>query len=79
MKTMAVGELKSCFSKILEEVRHGEKVGISYGKSKKTIAIIVPYREQRKAERKIGILDGKTRIEFRDDFEMTAEELVTMK
>jgi hypothetical protein len=46
---------------------------------KKTIAMIVPYTEQGKTERKIGILDGKTRIEFRDDFEMTAEELLAMK
>jgi prevent-host-death family protein len=79
MKTMAVGELKTRLSKILEEVRHGERVGISYSKSEKPIAMIVPYIEQGKAERKIGILDGKTRIEFRDDFEMTSEELLAMK
>ena len=79
MKTMAVGELKTRFSKILEEIRQGEKVGISYGRSKKPIAMIVPYIEQGKTERKIGILDGKTRIEFRDDFEMTAEELLAMQ
>jgi antitoxin (DNA-binding transcriptional repressor) of toxin-antitoxin stability system len=79
MKTMAVEELKTRLSNILEEVRHGEKVGISYGRSKKPIAMIVPFVEQEKTERKIGILDGKTRIEFRDDFEMTAEELLAMK
>ena len=79
MKTMAVGEIKTRFSKILEEIRHGEKVGISYGRSKKPIAMIVPYVEKEKTERKIGILDGKTRIEFRDDFEMTAEELLAMQ
>ena len=41
--------------------------------------MIVPYIEQEKTERKTGILDGKTRIEFRDDFEMTTEELLAMK
>jgi antitoxin (DNA-binding transcriptional repressor) of toxin-antitoxin stability system len=79
MKTMAFGELKTRFSKILEELRQGEKVGISYGRSKKPVAVLVPYGERGKAERKIGILDGKTRIEFRDDFEMTAEELLAIK
>ena len=79
MKTMPVGELKTRFSKILEEVRRGEKVGISYGRSKKPIAMIVPYIEQGKTERKIGILDGKTRIELSDDFKMTTEELLAMK
>ena len=79
MKMMAVGELKMQFSKILEEVRHGEKVGIAYGRSKKPIAMIVPYIAQEKTKREIGILDGKTRIELRDDFEMTTEELLAMK
>jgi len=30
---------------------------------------------EKKAERKIGILDGKVTIEFKDDFAMTAEKL----
>jgi antitoxin (DNA-binding transcriptional repressor) of toxin-antitoxin stability system len=77
MKTMAVEELKTHFFKILEDVQRGEKVGISYGK--RTVAMIVPYIEQGKTERKIGILDGKTRIEISDDFEMTTEELLAIK
>ena len=31
--------------------------------------------EVKKGERKIGILDGKTKIEFMNDFQMTTEEL----
>jgi antitoxin (DNA-binding transcriptional repressor) of toxin-antitoxin stability system len=76
MKTMAVGELKTHFSEILKEVKNGKQVGILYGKAKKPIAMIVPYNDERKIERKIGILDGKVRIEFKDDFEMTSEELL---
>ena len=72
---MAVGELKAHFSEILEEVKQGEKVGILYGRAKTPVAMIVPYGEEKKAERKIGILDGKVTIQFRDDFKMTAEEL----
>jgi antitoxin (DNA-binding transcriptional repressor) of toxin-antitoxin stability system len=78
MKAMAVGEIKTHFSEILEEVKNGKRVGILYGKTKKPIAMIVPYNEGKKIERKIGILDGKIKIEFTDDFEMTSEELLGM-
>jgi antitoxin (DNA-binding transcriptional repressor) of toxin-antitoxin stability system len=78
MKAMPVGEIKTHFSKILEEVKQGNKVGILYGRTKEPVAMIVPYAEEKTTERKIGILDGKIKIEFKDDFEMTAEELVEM-
>jgi antitoxin (DNA-binding transcriptional repressor) of toxin-antitoxin stability system len=78
MKAMAVGEVKAHFSEVLKEVKNGKKVGILYGKTKKPIAMIVPYEEGKK-ERKIGILDGKIKIEFRNDFEMTSEELLEMQ
>jgi antitoxin (DNA-binding transcriptional repressor) of toxin-antitoxin stability system len=76
MKAMAVEEVKTHFSEILKEVKNGKRVGILYGKTKKPIAMIVPYNEGKKIERKIGILDGKIKIEFKDDFEMTSEELL---
>jgi len=75
MKTMAVGELKTHFSEILSEVRNGKKVGIMYGRKKEPVAMIVPYSDEKQTERKIGVLDGKVTIQFRDDFAMTAEEL----
>jgi antitoxin (DNA-binding transcriptional repressor) of toxin-antitoxin stability system len=78
MKAMAVGEVKTHFSEILKEVKNGGKVGILYGKTKKPIAMIVPYEEGKK-ERKIGILDGKIKIEFRNDFEMTSGELLEIQ
>jgi antitoxin (DNA-binding transcriptional repressor) of toxin-antitoxin stability system len=78
MKAMPVGEFKAHFSKILEEVKQGNKIGILYGRTKEPVAMIVPYAEEKEAERKIGILDGKIKIEFKDDFEMTTEELVEM-
>ena len=78
MKAMAVGELKAHFSEILEEVKQGEKVGILYGRAKKPVAMIVPYSEEKNAEREIGILDGKVNIKFGADFKMTAEELCSL-
>jgi antitoxin (DNA-binding transcriptional repressor) of toxin-antitoxin stability system len=78
MKAMAVGKLKTHFSEILTEVRRGKKVGILYGRAKEPVAMIVPYASGKRAERKIGILDGQVTIDFKDDFEMTAEELCSL-
>lgn len=79
MKTLPVGELKAQFSDVLEHVRKGESFGILYGKKKKPVAMIVPYKEdQEKSERNIGILDGKIKIDFAEDFEITEEELLGM-
>lgn len=77
MKTLAVGELKAQFSEVLEKVKSGESFGILYGKKKKPIAMIVPYKDSvEKKERKIGLLEGKVNIQFYDDFKMSEEELL---
>ena len=47
-------------------------------RAKKPVAMIVPYPEEKKGKRKIGILDGKATITFRNDFEMTTEELCNL-
>ena len=79
MKTMTVGEAKAHFSAVLDEVKHGKQVGILYGRAKKPIAMIVPFDVEKGEGRKIGILDGKAKIEFHDDFSMTTEELLGMQ
>ena len=76
MISMPVAELKAQFSKVLATVRAGERVGVLYGKSKKSVAMIVPYEAEALPERDVGFLDGKVRIEFMDDFDMTEEELL---
>ena len=75
---MSVGELKTNFSQVLEEVKQGQKVGILYGRAKKPVAMIIPFQEEKKKDRKIGILNGKTTIKFKDNFEMTTEELCNL-
>jgi antitoxin (DNA-binding transcriptional repressor) of toxin-antitoxin stability system len=79
MKAMSVGEVKTHFSEVLEEVKQGNRIGILYGRTKKPVAMIVPYAEEKASRRRIGILDGKIKIKFRDDFEMTTEELLEMQ
>ena len=77
MKTMQVGELKSNFSRVIEQVKNGEKIVVSYGKSKENVAVIVPYAEFKGTNSiKLGILEGKATYEFSDDFPMTPEELL---
>lgn len=75
MKSLSVGEIKAQFSEVLEKVKRGESIGILFGKKKKPVAMIVPYTEG-KEERKIGILDGRIKIKFADDFKMTEEEFL---
>ena len=80
MKTLPVGEIKAQFSEVLEKVKQGESFGILYGKKKKPIAMIVPYTDpEEKEERKIGILDGKVKITFADDFKITEEEFLGLR
>ncbi len=77
MKTMPVGELKSHFSEVIEAIKNGEQIVISYGKKKKKIAVIVPFSQYAKENSiKLGLLKSKAKCEFSDDFEMTTEEMV---
>lgn len=80
MKSLPVGELKAQFSEVLEKVQQGESFEILYGKKKTPVARIVPINgAKRKKKRKIGILDGKMKIVFADDFKMTEEEFINMR
>ena len=79
MKTLSVGEFKAQFSDVLEKVKAGESIGISYGKKKQPVAMIVPFAQKKGGKRKIGLFDGKTEIKFADEFKITEEELVSLK
>ena len=74
---MPVGEFKTRFSIVIERVRKGEKIVISYGKKKENIAVIVPYEEYKQTNAiRLGLLKGKASYAFKQDFSMTDEELV---
>ncbi len=80
MKSLSVGELKAQFSEVLEMVRQGESIGILYGKDRKLVAEInPPKKEGKNKKRKIGIMDGKIKIVFADNFKMTDEELLDLR
>ena len=78
MKKLPVGELKTHFSEILNEIKSGEEIIITYGKKKESVAVIVPYSSYIKKNKiNLGMLKHKKMI-LHDDFEMTEEEFVDL-
>jgi len=77
MYQLTVGQFKSKFSQVLEKVLQGESVGITYGKSKKKVAALVPYKKYAGEKRiKLGLLKGKASYKISGDFKMTDEEFL---
>ena len=78
MKTLPVGEFKTHFSEVLDEVKTGAEIVITYGRKKENIAVIIPYAKFQKNNKvKLGLLKNK-RMKINDDFKMTAEELLNL-
>ena len=77
MKTMTVAEFKARFSEALDAVRHGESIAVTYGRSKRTVAIFQPPAKTKKRPRPVGLLEGKASFEIRSDFEMDDSELLS--
>ncbi len=77
MKIISVGEFKSKFSLILEWIKDGEDVIISYGRKKKEVAVIVDINKFRKPKkRKLGILEGVAKARFKKDFKISTEDFL---
>lgn len=77
MKTLRVSEVRANFSALLKEVEAGKEIGISFGRTKETIAVIVPIDEYRKIKnRKLGTLEGKASVEFKGEWNLTDEEFL---
>jgi antitoxin (DNA-binding transcriptional repressor) of toxin-antitoxin stability system len=74
---MQIGELKSKFSKVLEDIKKGHEITISFGKKKEKIAVIVPYATYKKnIHRKLGILEHKASFKIKDTISISDEELL---
>lgn len=76
MYQLTVGQFKSKFSEVLAKVQQGESVGITYGKSKKKVAALVPYQNIKQNKIKLGSLKGKATFKIHKDFKMTDEEFL---
>ena len=78
MKTKSVGELKAHFSEVLENVKNGESIAISYGRKKKKVAVIIPYDSYKSSskKRKIGICEKKATYRIHEDFKLSDEQFL---
>jgi prevent-host-death family protein len=77
MKTLSVGELKARFSEILEQVKKGDTIIISYGRKKEKIAALVPYTQFKiEQPRPLGLLQGRAQCIIKEDFAITNDEFL---
>lgn len=75
---MSVGEFKTNFSRVIEEVKSGEKIAVTFGRKKQIIGYFLPEMPSTKTKRKLGILEGKATAIFNADFKMTEEEFISL-
>jgi antitoxin (DNA-binding transcriptional repressor) of toxin-antitoxin stability system len=76
MQTMTVGEFKSRFSEVIEKVKAGEEIAVTFGKRKEVVGYFLPGKGKKKTKRKLGILEGKATFSFKPGFKMTEEEFL---
>lgn len=76
IKKMTVGDFKSHFSEVIEWVKSGKKVAVTYGKKKEIVGYFVPQNQEIEEKRNLGKLEGKASVVFQDDFKMTEEEFL---
>ena len=73
MQSIHIGKFKAELSSILEKVKkNGESFVIEFGKKHKKVAMLVPYKEEKKP-RKFGQLKGK--IEIPENFDDENREI----
>ena len=72
---MTVAEFKTRFSEALDAVRQGESIAVTYGRSKRTVAIFQPPAKKKKKDRSLGLLEEKVSFKIGRDFEMEDTDL----
>jgi len=75
MLQLPVGEFKSRFSEALEVVARGGSVCVTYGRSRKPVALFSP-PPRPVGKRKLGTLAGKVKFHISKDWSLAAEEFV---
>jgi len=75
MKTMTVGEFKTHFSDVIEQIKSGEEIAVTYGKKKEVVGYFIPGKSK-EPKIKLGIMEGKAKFTFSPDFKMTTDEFL---
>jgi hypothetical protein len=68
MRTMTVGEFKAQFSEVIEQVKKGEEIAVTFGKKKQIIGYFKPEIVTKKRERVVGLFDKMAGYYMADDF-----------
>lgn len=76
MKTMTVGEFKTQFAEVLEQVKAGVGFAVTYGRKKKIVGYFLPEEQVIKPKRKLGLLEGKATVAFNPGYKITEEEFL---
>jgi len=79
MKTMTAANFKANFSSVVEEIKKGNEVEITYGRKKEPLATVVPQSKLKKPNYSVtlGDLKAQGKIYKFHNFEMTDEELLS--
>lgn len=74
MKVVPVAEFKARLSDLLDLVRSGETVVVSFGRNHVPVAALVPIDQvQPHPSRRLGVLAGQAAVRFAEDFAMDDE------
>lgn len=75
---MTTAKFKANFSSVVDELKKGNEVAITYGRNKKPLATIVPQSKMVKPDHsiKLGDLQDAGWTYSMNDFEMTDDELL---
>lgn len=76
MRVMTVGDLKTHFSEVIQDIRAGEEIAVSFGKKKEIVAYIIPKSARKNQKRTLGILKGKGTVTFAETFKLTEEKFL---
>lgn len=76
MKTMTVGEFKTHFSEVLEQVKSGLSIAVTYGRRKEVVGYFLPKSARDPKKRQLGLMEGKATAVFNPDFKITEDEFL---
>lgn len=65
-----VGEFKARFSEALQFVEAGETVAITYGRAKRTVAMLTPPSKVKPKPRKLGRHADQFKVRIADDWKL---------
>jgi hypothetical protein len=79
MKTLTVGEFKAQFSSVIELIKEGEEVEVTFGKQKEVIGVFKPKVKKKNTMVKVGLLKKTPGFFMSSDFNETTFEDFPMK